>query len=194
MIDMALDKYRKLSHPHECIKSIRIKLWHLLYDSIAAGQIPAHACYTLKFNTFWIKFEQYNAEYWQDLRSFGTKEMSKYQKFHICKQVGHSSKMATLRQLIIWCHWILEMLDESGTWKNLPPNENPPLKHEWICTCGKVASISAWNDTLVCFWLTQFLGRSFVSVSASYCIPQCVRLIAGVCTHYVVYNLHYNLS
>ena len=25
-----------------------------------------------------------------------------------------------------------------------------------------------------------------VSVSASYCIPQCVRLIAGVCTHYVV--------
>ena len=28
-----------------------------------------------------------------------------------------------------------------------------------------------------------------VSVSASYCIPQCVRLIAGVCTHYVVYNI-----
>ena len=27
------------------------------------------------------------------------------------------------------------------------------------------------------------------SVSASYCIPQCVRLIAGVCTHYVVYNI-----
>ena len=29
-----------------------------------------------------------------------------------------------------------------------------------------------------------------VSVSASYCIPQCVRLIAGVCTHYVVYNIN----
>ena len=28
-----------------------------------------------------------------------------------------------------------------------------------------------------------------VSVSASYCIPQCVRLIAGVSTHYVVYNI-----
>ena len=28
-----------------------------------------------------------------------------------------------------------------------------------------------------------------VSVSASYCIPQCVRRIAGVCTHYVVYNI-----
>ena len=28
-----------------------------------------------------------------------------------------------------------------------------------------------------------------LSVSASYCIPQCVRLIAGVCTHYVVYNI-----
>ena len=28
-----------------------------------------------------------------------------------------------------------------------------------------------------------------VSVSASYCISQCVRLIAGVCTHYVVYNI-----
>ena len=28
-----------------------------------------------------------------------------------------------------------------------------------------------------------------VSVSASYFIPQCVRLIAGVCTHYVVYNI-----
>ena len=28
-----------------------------------------------------------------------------------------------------------------------------------------------------------------VSVSASYCIPQCVRLIAAVCTHYVVYNI-----
>ena len=28
-----------------------------------------------------------------------------------------------------------------------------------------------------------------VYVSASYCIPQCVRLIAGVCTHYVVYNI-----
>ena len=33
-----------------------------------------------------------------------------------------------------------------------------------------------------------FLSLS-VSVSASYCIPQCVRLIAGVCTHYVVYNI-----
>ena len=33
-------------------------------------------------------------------------------------------------------------------------------------------------------------GLSFlISVSASYCIPQCVRLIAGVCTHYVVYNI-----
>ena len=29
----------------------------------------------------------------------------------------------------------------------------------------------------------------WVSVSASYCIPQCARLIAGVCTHYVVYNI-----
>ena len=29
----------------------------------------------------------------------------------------------------------------------------------------------------------------YVSVSASYCIPQCVRRIAGVCTHYVVYNV-----
>ena len=37
----------------------------------------------------------------------------------------------------------------------------------------------------------SFLSRSFClgSVSASYCIPQCVRLIAGVCTHYVVYNI-----
>ena len=32
-------------------------------------------------------------------------------------------------------------------------------------------------------------GYVSVSVSASYCIPQCVRLIAGVCTHYVVYNI-----
>ena len=32
-------------------------------------------------------------------------------------------------------------------------------------------------------------GEISVSVSASYCIPQCVRLIAGVCTHYVVYNI-----
>ena len=33
------------------------------------------------------------------------------------------------------------------------------------------------------------VGGVSVSVSASYCIPQCVRLIAGVCTHYVVYNI-----
>ena len=32
-------------------------------------------------------------------------------------------------------------------------------------------------------------GNVSVSVSASYCIPQCVKLIAGVCTHYVVYNI-----
>ena len=32
-------------------------------------------------------------------------------------------------------------------------------------------------------------SRISLSVSASYCIPQCVRLIAGVCTHYVVYNI-----
>ena len=31
--------------------------------------------------------------------------------------------------------------------------------------------------------------KDLLSVSASYCIPQCVRLIAGVCTHYVVYNI-----
>ena len=33
------------------------------------------------------------------------------------------------------------------------------------------------------------ITRFCFSVSASYCIPQCVRLIAGVCTHYVVYNI-----
>ena len=27
---------------------------------------------------------------------------------------------------------------------------------------------------------------SIASVSACYCIPQCVRFIAGLCTHYVV--------
>ena len=31
--------------------------------------------------------------------------------------------------------------------------------------------------------------KAVYSVSASYCIPQCVRLIAGVSTHYVVYNI-----
>ena len=35
------------------------------------------------------------------------------------------------------------------------------------------------------FFMLPFLFLP-VSVSASYCIPQCVRLIAGVSTHYVV--------
>ena len=34
---------------------------------------------------------------------------------------------------------------------------------------------------------TQIAFAVSFSVSASYCIPQCVRLIAGVSTHYVVY-------
>ena len=40
----------------------------------------------------------------------------------------------------------------------------------------------------VCYSVPSIVEVS-VSVSASYCIPQCVRLIAGVCTHYVVYNI-----
>ena len=40
------------------------------------------------------------------------------------------------------------------------------------------------------FIVGAYLATSVsVSVSASYCIPQCVRRIAGVCTHYVVYNI-----
>ena len=42
----------------------------------------------------------------------------------------------------------------------------------------------------VLFWkLSPHCRKCMVSVFASYCIPQCVRLIAGVCTHYVVYNI-----
>ena len=32
----------------------------------------------------------------------------------------------------------------------------------------------------------MLLVSVYVSVSACYCIPQCVRLNASVCTHYVV--------
>ena len=42
---------------------------------------------------------------------------------------------------------------------------------------------------LVAMASNRTMWRAKVSVSASYCIPQCVRLIAGVCTHYVVYNI-----
>ena len=43
---------------------------------------------------------------------------------------------------------------------------------------GRFGPARLWGIDHYCF-----------SVSASYCILQCVRLIAGVCTHYVVYNI-----
>ena len=43
-----------------------------------------------------------------------------------------------------------------------------------------------WEIKLLGYMRLRKLSFCF-SVSASYCIPQCVRLIAGVSTHYVVY-------
>ena len=64
----------------------------------------------------------------------------------------------------LWRYFLRNGLDETDSFMQL---HHPALLHN----------------------LSTELHYTVSSVSASYCIPQCVRRIAGVCTHYVVYNI-----